>query len=180
MRKLLFISVMALCPLGYANAALFKCVEDGRVTYQGTPCHGSGSELNIPPEEIAPSSDKGTATDPSAIAARFDEQSKQLGLEHRLRDINYEEQKLAADAAGYQSQMNSELDALQQKKDFWEKQLGGKTQAQAVANEMQSISNKYQPLIKSAQDNLSKLNKEKDSINTQLSAKKNTDKKGEE
>ena len=172
---------MAICSSGSAEAATYKCVEDGIVTYQGTPCKGAGAAINVvPPDDAATAaSSKGTPTDPSAIAAKFDEQAKKLELERRLRDIDYETPKLEEEIAAYQTEMKTELEALQQKKDFWKRQLGGKTQEQAVSDEMQSVSEKYQAKIKTVQDDLARLNNEKASLNTQLSASQKPESKNQ-
>lgn len=167
MRKLLLISAITICPLASAHAATYKCVDEGRVTYQATPCKGAGSAINVIPPDDAAGYVKGTETDPGTTAAKFDEQAKELVREQRLRDINYETQKLEAEIGGYQSAMQSELDTLQQRRDFWDKQLGGKTQAQNVADEMRSVTDKYQSMIKTAQDKLTELNKEKSGQSSQ-------------
>lgn len=167
MRKVLLISAITLFPLASAHAATYKCVDEGQTTYQATPCKGAGSAINVIPHDDAAGYVKGTETDPGTTAAKFDEQSKEFIREQRLRDINYETQKLEAEISGYQSAMQSELDTLQQRKDFWDKQLGGKTQAQNVADEMRLVTDKYQSMIKTAQDKLSELNKEKSDANAE-------------
>ena len=168
MRKLLLISALAILPLATATAATYKCVEDGKITYQGTPCKGEGSAINvIPPEDAAAAANKGTATDPSAVAAKFDAQTKQLANEHRMRDIDYETKKLEAEISEYQSAMKSELDDLQQKKDYWKNQLGGSMREQAMADEMEKTAKKYEEKIQAVQDKINELNKEKTDLGAQ-------------
>ena len=89
-------------------------------------------------------------------------------LERRVRDIDYEARNLEADISKYQAEMNAELEALQQKKEFWKNKLGGSTWEQNISNEMQSVSESYNLKIQAAQDNLSQLYKEKADINAQL------------
>lgn len=147
---------------------MYKCVEDGNVTYQGAPCSGSGTQLNEPPADFAPSSDKGTGNNSSANAARLEAQAKALTSKRRLRDIDYEVKNLAAEITEYQSAMKSELDALQQQKDYWKNQLGGSLRGQAISDEMQKVTEKYNAKIQTVQGRINELNQEKTSLGAQV------------
>ena len=172
-RTLLLAPLLVLLPLAGAGAATYKCVDNGRVSYQGTPCkNGTGSAVNVvPPEDAAAAASRGTAEDPSAIAARFEAQSKALAAERRLRDIDYEIKALELEISQNQSAMKSELDALQQKKDYWKNQLGGSTWVQSTEEEIKNVSEKYKPKIQAAQDKLNALNQEKAQLKGQLPRK---------
>lgn len=175
--KLLPFSLLALLPLtGFA--ATYKCVEDGHVTYQGTPCKkGTGAAINVvPPDDAAAvAASKGSAEDPAAIAARFDAKSKALAAEHRLRDIDYESKSLEAELAKHQSAKKSGLDALQQKKDYWKTQLGGSTWVQNTDDQMKAVSEKYEAKIQAVQEKLDKLNKEKSELGSQVPRSENSE-----
>ena len=180
MRKLLFIAALAICPFGSAGAVVFKCVEDGKTIYQNYPCRGPGSEINVVPATDPMSADKDAATAQDALTVRRNNQANVLTLERRMRDIDYETRNLEADIGKYQAEMNAEIEALRKKKEFWKNKLGGATWEQSVAAEMQSVSEKYQLQIQTAQDRLSQLNSEKDNINEQLSGNKAVEKKNKE
>ena len=173
MRKLLFIAALAICPFGSVGAKVFKCVEDGKTIYQKDPCRGSGSEIDVVPANEPLPSGKETATDQSALTAKRNNQARAITLERRVRDIDYEIQNIQRDISKYQAEMKAEMEALQQKKEFWKNKLGGSVWEQNVAAEMQSVSESYNLKIQAAQDNLSQLNKEKADINAQLPGLKN-------
>lgn len=171
LHKLPLISLLALLPLASASATTYKCVEDGRVSYQGTPCKkGTGSAVNVVPADDASAvaASKGTETDPNAITARFEAEAKAMAAERRLREINYESQGLEKEISQNKAAMKSELDTLQEKRDYWKRQPGGANWAQGTELEMQLVAEKYKTKIKAAQDKLDDLNKEKNELRAQI------------
>ena len=180
MRKLLFIAALVICPLGSADAKVFKCVENGKTIYQNYPCRGSGSEINVVPATDPMSSGEDAAIAQDALTAKRNSQAKTLIFESRLRDIDYEAQNLKANINKYNTDMNAEIKALREKQELWKNNLGGATWEQNIEAEIQAVSEKYQLQIQTAQDRLSQLNSEKDDINNQLSGNRTTGKKNKE
>lgn len=176
LRKLLFIAVLVMCPLGFADAKVFKCVENGKTIYQNYPCRGSGSEINVVPATDSMSSGEDAAIAQDAITAKRNSQANVLILERRLRDIDYEAQNLKADINKYNTNMNAEIKVLRERQESWKNKLGGATWEQNIEAEIQAVFEKYQLQIQTAQDRLSQLNSEKNDINNQLSGNRTTGK----
>ena len=176
MRKLLFIAVLVICPLGFADTKVFKCVENGKTIYQNYPCSGSGSEINVVPATDSMSSGGDAAIAQDALTAKRNNQANVLILERRLRDIDYEAQNLKADITKYNTDMNAEIKALREKQELWKNNLGGATWERNIEAEIHAVFEKYQLQIQTAQDRLSQLNNEKNDINNQLSGNRGTGK----
>jgi Domain of unknown function (DUF4124) len=164
--KIFLIAVLGSCPFGSALAEMYKCVENGKTTFQGTPCVGAGATVSVTPAngsssspQPSPASDKSQPPEQSSLAKTKDH-VRSMELERRLRENAYEIENLESKIRGYQSGLDRDLAALRRKKAYAENNLAGATYEQSISTEMQSVSDRYKVNIQIAQDQMSQLRSE--------------------
>lgn len=140
-----------------AAADVYKCVVDGKTTYQGEPCRGARSVMMIsrPPASGAGKGSPETIGDLRAQVAGMEQQ-------RRERELAYETDRLEREILALEKSRTAELAALRDKASFanynqpgalWER---GWVQ-QAIVAEMQAVNDKYDSLRRSARERLAQL-----------------------
>ena len=164
--KVPLITVLVSCPFGGILAETYKCVENGKTTYQATPCLGAGATVSVkPPTGNASSSAPSTASDKSEPPeqdplAKTKENVRLMELEHKQREIGYEIQTLEAEIAQYQVGLDRDLAALRRQKAKATNSLAGATYEESISSEMQAVTERYKADIQVDQDKLSQLRSE--------------------
>ncbi|HSA48103.1 MAG TPA: DUF4124 domain-containing protein [Candidatus Competibacteraceae bacterium] len=143
--------------------AINKCVDDvGKVVYQSAPCPATakGSEITLqkaPPVPVASPVD-------AEELKRIQQTANAMERERKLKEINRvisDTEELITD---YRQAMNSELSALQQKKQLAQNNLAGATWEQSISAEMSSVTQKYDALIRDQQTRIERLRADADQL----------------
>lgn len=145
---------------------VYKCVEDGKTVFQGVPCPGSGTKVAVKPANAAtsPATDspapEGSAPRSQTELSKLKQNVETMENERRQRENAYSIKTLENDIYNYELAMDSELTALQRKKNFAANNLAGATWEQSISTEMQAVSEKYRTRIQIAQDKITQLERE--------------------
>jgi hypothetical protein len=160
------VATLACLSSGVASAELYKCVDGGKTTYQGTPCTGPGSTVSVepatkvsPPPPPPASANKSPSPEPTPFA-KAKEHVLAMELERRQREIEYEVEELESRILRYQADMERELALLRHKKDYAANNLAGATYEQSISGEMQVVADRYRVNIEVARDRMAELRKE--------------------
>jgi uncharacterized protein (DUF305 family) len=142
-------------------AEVYKCVENGKTIFQGTPCAGTGNKVTVKPANGTSVSTRQDTDQPSKTAkptvSKLKQNVEAMEIERRQRDIAYEVRDLERDIDHYQSAMDRELGALDKKKVYAKNNLAGATWEQSISTEMQAVTSKYQSKIQVAQERITQL-----------------------
>ncbi len=130
------------------QAAVYKCVIDGEVTFAGKPCAADAVPIDVRVSRPSES---------EAIAAQRRLQSAQKhndlqGVERRIVDLERDIDK-------YQREVDSEVDVLKRKKSLANNNLAGAAWKQSLSAEMQAVVDKYQGKINGAQGEIASYRK---------------------
>ena len=145
-----------------AAAGMYKCVEDGKTIFQDRPCAGSGSAITVTPANsvVAPENSSGKApAEPNSVTKLRDNVRTMEG-ERKQRELAYAIRDAEREVDAYQSQMDRDLAALQQKKVLAKNNLAGATWEQSISTEMQAVSDKYKTKIQITRDRILHLQKQ--------------------
>jgi hypothetical protein len=164
--RVFLIAALGSCPFGGALAEMYKCVENGKTTFQDTPCLGPGATVSVKPATGNSSSPTPSATSDKSRPpeqSSFDkakEHVRSMELERKQREIDYEIEKLESQIRHYQADLDADLTALSRKKAFAKNNLAGATYEQSISTEMQAVSERYKVNIQIAQDKMTQLRNE--------------------
>ena len=143
--------------------AVNKCVDNmGKVVYQSTPCPttSKGSEISLqkaPPAPIASPAD-------AEELKHIQQTANTMERERRLKEIDRKIGSAEGLIADYRQAMNSELNALQQKKQLAKNNLAGATWEQSISAEMSAVTQKYDALIRNQQTRIERLRTDADQL----------------
>ena len=143
--------------------AINKCVDDaGKVVYQSAPCPATakGSEITLqkaPPVPVASPVD-------AEELKRIQQTANAMERERKLKEINRAISDTEELITDYRQAMNSELSALQQKKQLAQNNLAGATWEQSISAEMSSVTQKYDALIRDQQTRIERLRADADQL----------------
>ena len=161
------LSVAALSLSTGSVAAVFKCVEDGKTVYQGTPC-----PVRAPagtPEPAKHSPDEGAAgnTDGASKAAgdiRSRSQSDPALRERRLSEIEYQLGQTEREVANYRRAMQDELAPLERRKRLASGSSAGAADVKSISADIAGVEEKYRARMQLSQDHAAALQKEADGL----------------
>ena len=143
--------------------AINKCVDDvGKVVYQSAPCPATakGSEITLqkaPPVPVASPVD-------AEELKRIQQTANAMERERKLKEINRAISDTEELITDNRQAMNSELSALQQKKQLATNNLAGATWEQSISAEMSSVTQKYDALIRDQQTRIERLRADADQL----------------
>ncbi len=156
-----FLSAVVLTLITAPAAAVNKCVDDaGKVVYQSAPCPATakGSEITLQKAPPAPVTSPADAEE----LQRIQQTASAMERERRLKEIDREMGSAEGLIADYRQKMNSELSALQQKKQLANNNLAGATWEQSISAEMSAVTQKYDTLIRNQQTRIERLRADAD------------------
>ncbi|MGH8445974.1 MAG: DUF4124 domain-containing protein [Solimonas sp.] len=152
-QKLMF----ALLALGASQAfgATYKCVVDGKATYQDRPCQGgaAGGQINVQPNTPALSTTDQTPSGADRTKAWLDKLEAERTRDALDRDIS----KAEDNREQMQKQMDAELTTLKIKKLNAQNNLAGATWEQSISTEMQAVSLKYDTQLRALDSRITDL-----------------------
>ena len=122
------------------QAAVYKCVVDGEVTFAGKPCAADAVPIDV--RVSRPSESEAVAAQRRLQSAR--ERNDLQGVERRITDLERDIDK-------YQRAMDGEVEAINRKKNRANNNLAGAAWRQSLSTEMQAVVDKYQGRIDSAE-----------------------------
>ena len=143
--------------------AVNKCVDDaGKVVYQSAPCPATakGSEITLQKAPPVPVTSPADAEE----LKRIQQTAGAMERERRLKEIDREIGSAEELITAYRQAMNSELNALQQKKQLAKNNLAGATWEQSISAEMSSVTQKYDALIRNQQTQIERLRADADQL----------------
>jgi predicted RNase H-like nuclease (RuvC/YqgF family) len=147
---------------------VFKCVENGKTVFQGTPCRGDGAKVVIKPangtEVGSENPGKPDASASAPTLTKLKQSVAAMEVERKQREIGYDIRDLERDIDRYQSAMERELAALERKKSRANNNLAGATWEQSISTEMQAVTTKYQSKIQVAQQRIAQLRQQADEL----------------
>jgi len=146
-RLLLVAGLAALPPAAAGAADVYRCVDNGVVTYQDAPCSnaGSGTVVRLPQEPPPPPGARGDAAQSKeALRKRVDAMAR----ERRQREIATEIDGLDRQLTRIAAEEAAELSAVRDRRKFIANNLQGDPYGQAtlqrsLEDEMKQISAKY-------------------------------------
>lgn len=148
--------------------AVNKCVdENGKVSYQNSPCPTNSRESEIAVPKKVDTSTPSASTPASSSeeeVARIQQQANQMERERKLQEIDREISRIEGRIIDYRSEMDNEIAKLKAKKQFANNDLAGATWEQSISTEMAAISQKYDALIRNEQDRISRLRSDADAL----------------
>ncbi len=151
LRKVVLISVL----IGINSveaASIYKCVgENGRIEFSQSPCSDTAEPLIINVPKI------GTSGSTNAREVLND-----IEKSNRLRDIERETKKLEKRINSYQSEMDSEIRRLRDKKMYAANNLAGATWEESISTEMSAIVASIKTKIDAARAKIQSLKEEKE------------------
>ena len=163
--KVLLIAVL-IYPFGCTLAETYKCVENGKTSYQGTPCLGADPMVSVKLPTVrlsspAPSttSDKSQLPEQDSLA-KTKENVRVTELELKQREIGCEIERLEGEIAQYQVGLGRDVAALWRQKATAMNNLAGATYEQSISSEMQAVTERYKADIQVGQDKISQLRSE--------------------
>ena len=155
------LSAVLLTLMTTSALAVNKCVDDaGKVVYQSTPCPttSKGSEITLQKAAPAPVVSPADAEELKHIQ----QTAGAMERERKLKEIDREMGSAEGLIADYRQTMNSELSALQQKKQLAQNNLAGATWEQSISAEMSAVTQKYDTLIRNQQTRIEQLRADAD------------------
>jgi hypothetical protein len=146
-RLLLVAGLVALLPAAAGAADVYRCVDNGVVTYQDAPCSnaGSGTVVRLPQEPPPPPGARGDAAQSNeALRKRVDAMAR----ERRQREIATEIDGLDRQLTRIAAEEAAELSAVRDRRKFIANNLQGDPYGQgtlqrSLEDEMKQISAKY-------------------------------------
>jgi len=146
-RFLLAAALVALLPAAARAAEVYRCVDNGAVTYQDAPCRtpGSGTVVKLPQEPAPPPAARGDAAESNeALRKRVDAMAR----ERRQREIATEIDGLDRQLTRIAAEESAELGAVRERRKFIANNLQGDPYGQgqlqrSLEDEMKQISAKY-------------------------------------
>lgn len=154
-----------LCNL--ANAEVYRCVIDGKVSFSDTACPGAGKAIDV---KVVPPSGPGSDAEIRAIQNNRDRiQSNEKirqSLDNRLkiRQLDDEIDSAQIKLRMLSSQMESDLQALKNKKRSANNNLAGAVYEQSISSEMNAVTASYNNKIVIQKNELERLQREKLSL----------------
>ena len=130
---------------GAASAEIYRCVDNGVVTYQDAPCRTPGGTVVKLPQEPPPSAQRG---DPNEANDELRKRVDAMARERRQREIVVEIDQLDRQLVRLSGEEAAELDALRDRRKFIGNNLQGDPYGQAqlqrsLEDEMKQVSAKY-------------------------------------
>lgn len=149
------------CSVG---AQVYKCPgPDGKPAYQGTPCAGGKAV------DVRPASGSSPAYSPAAAAAA-NTTSKEKALldqyerERRVRSVTYDIDHLERSMDADQQRLDSELNALRNKKRYANNNLAGAQWESSISEEMQAVTERYKNKAAGDRAKLEDLRKQREAL----------------
>jgi len=173
--KSAFLVVGSLLIASFAHAGMYKCIENGRATYQERPCKGAGGEIKLRSQSgDAPAPKAPTAATPNAKSndshspASGDPNSwlQSMQKERRLRELDHEIKIVENDIRTDYEDLDAELAVLRDRKSYANNNLAGATWEGSISSEMQAIVDKYKTKISISQAKQDRLRKDREVLLT--------------
>jgi len=138
------------------SADVTKCLIDGKVVYQASPCPTGAARSSVRTWTSTPDAAEAASTRTRLLdhAAAIDHAN---ALRAKDRDIEASEKDIAA----LQAAMDAEISTLRARKRLANNNLAGATWEQSISSEMQALSERYRIKIDLARDRLTQLRKER-------------------
>jgi hypothetical protein len=150
------LAVLGAWPVHFARADTYKCVDNGRTTYQDQPCRSGGSVLRS----------SNDTPDPRAAetVSKLKASVTQLEQARKQREAGVEIDRLEREIQALDQAEQDELAAIRTKRDFANYNLPGAVWErgeveQARAKEMQSVTEKYAARKQASRDRVALLRK---------------------
>jgi len=166
MRNITVVAVgFLLCNL--ANAEVYRCVIDDKVTFSDKACPGAGKAIDV---KVLPPSSPGSDAEIRAIQNdrdRIQSNAKiRQNLDNRLkiRQLDDEIDSAQIKLRMLSSQMESDLQALKNKKRSANNNLAGAVYEQSISSEMNAVTASYNNKIIIQRNEIERLQREKQSL----------------
>ena len=153
--SLLFLTGLLLAAELQATS-VYKCTNTkGFVEFSESPCSDNAEKIQVSAPIIG--------TEGSTNAKKI---LKSIEKNNRPREIDNEIKKLENQITEFQKSLDSELEALQDRKKYAANNLAGATWEGSISTEMQAVVDKYKTKISNARSQIEYLRTEKDRILT--------------
>ena len=144
---LLAAGLLALLPAPTSAAEIYRCVDNGLVTYQDAPCRnaGGGTVVKLPQDSPPPPDARG---DTRESTDELRKRVNAMARERRQREIAAEIDQLDRQLARISADESAELDAIRERRKYIAGNLQGDPYGQAqiqrsLEDEMKQVSAKY-------------------------------------
>lgn len=168
---LLFVAVLVLA--SPAHADVYKCIENGRVTYSDQPCAGEGGLMHVRPSTGSVSSSE-SDDDPEAAAAdaqrtaeRLENMrkfSQQAENERRIREMDSKISKAQARIAELEARQAREMASLEHRRKAVDNDLSDISEKTRIAKKLDAATLKHESKMKRERAALERLQKERDKL----------------
>lgn len=166
MKKITVIAIgFLLCNL--ANAEVYRCVIDGKVSFSDKACPGAGAAIDV---KVSPPSSPGSDSEMQLIQNDRDRiqsnEKVRQRLDNRLkiRQLDEEIDSAQIKLRMLSGQMESELQALKNKKRSANNNLAGAVYEQSISSEMNAVTASYNNKIIIQKNEIERLQREKQSL----------------
>ncbi len=143
-----------------AQAAVYKCVVDGRTTFSDRPCAADAARVEM--KVYRPSADEAVRAEERVRGLQATLSAKQDTRQRRrlLRNIRDAEDEIAS----LQRAMDDEHRALKQKKRRASNNLAGATWEESISTEMRAVTSRYVAKIDFVKEQLARYRAELDRL----------------
>ena len=152
------VAMLVALPLEALAADVHKCVENGRTSYQDSPCGSAGSVIHTDGDVV----DRRRATAAAESVEKLRANVAQLEQARRARERAAQIESVEGEIAGYRKAEQDELAALRTERDYvnnnyaaasWERNAA----FDRIARDMQAVSDKYALKTQAARERLAQL-----------------------
>lgn len=144
--------------------AQYKCVVDGKTSFQDLPCtNGSSTPLNVKYGSIQPTPEVKTQHSNNTVE-NLKKSTNSLEKARLIREKQFQIENIQSARYNLQNELDAKLDALRAKKLTANNNLAGATWEQSISQEMTTVTDAYKSKfsnldnqLQTAQQQLSKL-----------------------
>lgn len=133
-----------------AQAGVFKCKVDGKITFSDTPCAPASEKIDV-------KYSKYNATEAAAAHDRYERTTAKQAAAARARATGEAIRAKQEEIAGLERLRDTELERLRAKKALANNNLAGAAYEQSISTEMQAVVAKYNGEIQAAREDLQQL-----------------------
>lgn len=162
------IAAIALLVAGSANAEIYKCTVDGKISFSEAPCinakAGGAIKVKVDEPQSKPAMQAANAAGSATAVSDKDKSDQDFRVRHRLRAIEEEITKTQARIQSLNSQMEIEMGNLKASKRISNNNLAGATRDVSISGEMEAVASKYTNKIKSMEVEIETLRQERNKL----------------
>jgi len=149
---------LAICWTLVAYADVFRCVEAGKIIYQGTPCRAQGQAVDMTHARVP----EGAADKANAELDRLRTSAAAQESEQRIIDTSAEIGRLERQLAGYERAEEAELAPLRSALGYMSFNMAGAAWERAgaeesIRKEMQTVTEQYESKKQPVRERIARL-----------------------